>query len=119
MTDEELREGAEVIQKQLAEIRKKSRSQQLRNILADIDSWTEESAEHLIRTPGENLSMKTKWDIAKFLHLSYIVIAKDATRSKPLRKLLNTLFREHVSLFCRYINGKISEEQQRHDEEVS
>ena len=102
MTDEELREGAEVIQKQLAEIRKKSRSQQLRNILADIDSWTEESA-----------------DIAKFLHLSYIVIAKDATRSKPLRKLLNTLFREHVSLFCRYINGKISAEQQRHDEEVS
>ena len=97
MTDEELREGAEVIQKQLAEIRKKSRSQQLRNILADIDSWT----------------------IAKFLHLSYIVIAKDATRSKPLRKLLNTLFREHVSLFCRYINGKISAEQQRHDEEVS
>ena len=116
MTDEELREGAEVIQKQLAEIRKKSRSQQLRNILADIDSWTEESAERLIRTPGENLSMKTKWDIAKFL---YIVIAKDATRSKPLRKLLNTLFREHVSLFCRYINGKISAEQQRHDEEVS
>ena len=107
MTDEELREGAEVIQKQLAEIRKKSRSQQLRNILADIDSWTEESAERLIRT------------IAKFLHLSYIVIAKDATRSKPLRKLLNTLFREHVSLFCRYINGKISAEQQRHDEEVS
>ena len=52
MTDEELREGAEVIQKQLAEIRKKSRSQQLRNILADIDSWTEESAERLIRTPG-------------------------------------------------------------------
>ena len=107
MTDEELREGAEVIQKQLAEIRKKSRSQQLRNILADIDSWTEESAERLIRTPGENLSMKTKWDIAKFLHLSYIVIAKDATRSKPLRKLLNTLFREHVSLFCRYITEKM------------
>ena len=40
MTDEELREGAEVIQKQLAEIRKKSRSQQLRNILADIDSYS-------------------------------------------------------------------------------
>ena len=119
MTDEELKTGVQKIQTLLAETMQKSRSQELRGILADIDSWTEESAERLIRTPGENLSMKTKWDIAKFLHLSYIVIAKDATRSKPLRKLLNTLFREHVSLFCRYINGKINAEQQRRDEAVS
>ena len=81
MTDEELREGAEVIQKQLAEIRQKSRSQELRGILTDIGDWTETAAKRLIRTPGENLSMKTKWDIAKFLHLSYIVIAKDAAKS--------------------------------------
>ena len=58
MTDEELREGAEVIQKQLAEIRKKSRSQQLRNILADIDSWTEESAEPLIHCDSQRRNAK-------------------------------------------------------------
>ena len=65
MTDEELKAGVQKIQTQLAEIRRRARLQELRGVLADIDSWTEESAERLIRTPGENLSMKTKWDIAK------------------------------------------------------
>ena len=111
MTDEELKTGVQEIQTQLAEIRRRARLQELRGVLADIDSWTEESAERLIRTPGENLSMKTKWDIASFLYLTYIVWAKDAARSKPFRTLFDTLFREHVSLFCRYINDKISAAQ--------
>ena len=66
MTDEELREGAEVIQKQLAEIRQKSRSQELRGILTDIGDWTETAAKRLIRTPGENLSPKTQREASRY-----------------------------------------------------
>ena len=58
MTDEELKAGVQEIQTQLAEIRKKSRSQQLRNILADIDSWTEESAERLIHCDSQRRNAK-------------------------------------------------------------
>ena len=111
MTDEELREGAEVIQKQLAEIQQKSRSKELRGILTDISGWSEKTASRLICTPGKNLSKETKMDILIFLQLAYLAKAKDATRSKPFRKLFDTLFRKHVSLFCRYINEKMEPAQ--------
>ena len=119
MTDEELREGAEVIQKQLAEIRQKSRSQELRGILTDLIGWSEKTSARLICTPGKNLSKATKSDVLIFLHFTYLVQAKNATRSKPFHTLFDTLFHKHVSLFGQYINDKISAEQQRRDEAVS
>ena len=111
MTDEELKAGVQKIQTLLAETMQKLRSQKLRGILADISDWTEKTAEHLIRTPGENFSKETKMNVFIFLHYAYFIEAKDATRSKPLRNLFDTLFREHVSLFCRYINEKMEPAQ--------
>ena len=111
MSDEELKAGVQKIQTQLAEIRRKSRSQELRGMLSDVSGWSETAAERLICTLGKNLSKATKSDVAIFLHFAYLVQAKDAARSKPFRTLFDTLFREHVSLFCRYINDKISAAQ--------
>ena len=107
MTDEELKTGVQEIQTQLAEIRRRARSQELRGVLADISDLTEKSAERLICTPEKNLSKEIKTDMELFWHFIYLVKAKNATRSKPLRNLFDTLFREHVSLFCRYINEKM------------
>lgn len=107
MTDEELKAGVQKIQTLLAETMQKLRSQKLRGILADISDLTEKSAERLICTPEKNLSKEIKTDVELFWHFIYLVKAKNATRSKPLRNLFDTLFREHVSLFCRYINEKM------------
>ncbi len=119
MTDTELKAGVQEIQEQLAEIGRKTRSQELRGILTDISSWSEKTAEWLIRTPGKNLSKAAKSDVLIFLHFTYLVQAKNATRSKALHTLFNTLFRKHVSLFLRYINDKISAAQPRHNDAVS
>lgn len=111
MTDEELKAGVQKIQKQLAEIQQKSRSKELRGILTDISGWFEKTASRLICTPEKNLSKEIKTDAELFWHFIYLVKAKNATRSKPLRNLFDTLFREHVSLFCRYINEKMEPAQ--------